>query len=315
MYYDPQYKWMDGAKETILFADGIRNTEVSAVTNNPKTAGLAIGFEIQGGSTGGSVEPITQNTDAGGIATVKLTAPAADSSIAGKTVIQAKMADKPICKTDVYMYKQLVSSKSNKYFDFNEIIPDEKLSFDATSENINTQEKIESLFREKGSCLTNYRYPPELGDNGTLISQIIFDTAKNPEININVAIILTKLQKEQGWLTPKEKQPSPTIFAKAMNCGAPTNIKSQIECAARTLRNRFSEAPIPPVIFPIKPGGTAGEANIGYYDTVDKKPVSVRVKINNKITYALYKFEPWIRNLPEGGANYLFYRLWVQFGF
>lgn len=288
-----------GAEQEILFANGARNTPVTALvtkTGGNPVPGKQVTFSIDSG--GGTVAPATDTTDAAGEATTTLTA----ANATGRTKVKAVVANTGTARAKIYMYKQQVASGPPAVdFDFNEIISDS--AFTTTPAAFDTQQEIEDWLTAKGSGLAGMTY------GGTLISQIIHDAAQAQ--GINAQIILVTLQKEQGLIS--DPSPTPAKLNSAMGISPSSNIKSQIETGAQTFKNHFAAAPSMPYIFP---KGTAGGTGIGYYDDVDvPHQVGVRVKINNKATYSLYKYTPWIRSTSAGGGNFLFYQLWIQYGF
>ncbi len=134
----------DDPKETILFADGSRNTNVR-VTVGGTISGVPIKYEINSGS--GSFNPTEANTDANGIANSTLTA----SSATGKTVIKTTADDSTCLDTaNVYMYKQ---SYSGSDFDFNTMMTNTE--FTTSPANLDTEAEIQTWLNGKTGQLKN----------------------------------------------------------------------------------------------------------------------------------------------------------------
>jgi hypothetical protein len=283
-----------GAKEEILFADGQRNTTVSAqvMRNGNPVAGKSVKFSIASG--GGSVAPLTGTTGADGKASTTLTA----GTATGITMVKAVVAKTGTKKTKVYMYKQETTPGSGVYFDINTIISDDQ--FTTTPTTFDTQQKIEDWLVVKGSGLAGYRY-----NGGPLISQVIFDSAQAQ--GINVELILVTLQKEKGLIS--DPAPTQAKLNDAMGLPASSNIKSQIEDGAQAFKDNFDNAPTMPYVFSHGRG-----QGVGYCDGAGAQDYP-RVKVTTKATCSLYNYTPWIRYTTTGGGNFLFYTMWTQYGF
>jgi len=294
-----EYSWNPvqlGAKETILYADGIRTTTVTSYVkrdNNIPVEDVEVTFSIEEGN--GSVNPETAVTDDSGKATSTLTS----ANGTGKTIVKAAAATSGISKTVVYMYRHKVGNP-DIYYDFNEIISNNDMT--NTPTNLDTQEEIQAWLEGKESGLASIRY------EGMLVSQIIHNACQ--ENDINVQVILVTLQKEQGLIS--KKNPTQAQLNHAMGYGSSSNIKHQVEAGAACFKNHYNAAPDMPYLFP---KGTPGGTGIGYYTAEDNERVGVRVRICNRATYALYKYTPWIQYTNGSGGNALFYDLWDQYGF
>jgi hypothetical protein len=158
----------------------------------------------------------------------------------------------------------------------------------------------------------------EVARAGTLISRIIHYTCVDNKIS--PAVVLVQLEKEAELI--RTENPADDKLNNAMGLKLPngqqwmTNPKHQLEYGVKNvLRKYYDDAPDMPHIFP---KGRIADHGIRYYvsDQANPKSPSVRVRIENKATYALYKFTPWIRSSASGGGTYLFRELWdFQFGF
>jgi hypothetical protein len=133
-----------GAEQEILFADGARNTPLTAhVTKsggNP-VPGKQVAFSIDSGD--GTVAPATDTTDAAGDASSTLTA----GTAIGRTKVKAVVASTGTARVKVYMYKQEVAAGPPAvYYDFNEIISDADFTTAPTS--LDSRDKIELWLRD-----------------------------------------------------------------------------------------------------------------------------------------------------------------------
>lgn len=167
-----------------------------------------------------------------------------------------------------------------------------------------TQADIQKFLEKKGSVLKD---PVD----GKIPSKIIYDLCKKN--NINPALILTTLQKEQSLITAKTASKDKLNIA--TGCGCPDvkkcdpkyfGFENQIKCAIESVYikhfNKGRTQNYPFEMTGINYGGKCPKnSNTG----VDK------IAISNAATYALYKYTPHtydicLGNGKLGGGNYLF---------
>lgn len=117
--------------------------------------------------------------------------------------------------------------------------------------------------------------------DGKTAAQIVCE--QTTRFGVNPRLALTLLQKEQGLLGDTE--PSAHAFDWAAGCGPgwepARGFANQVECAARTLRNRFDTVPLGGVVDGVSPV--------------------------NRATFALYRYN----NNQKGNQD--FYRIWTRY--
>lgn len=150
-------------------------------------------------------------------------------------------------------------------------------------------------------------------------AQAIVNAATKQRQRVNPKLLLVQLQKERSLMSSSTLPPAFDLN-RAFGCKFelyPTFLKQLNDCAAKTLRKHFDEAPSMPHFFPATTPGDS--INHFVYDPQvgSLGDQVVGFTMNTKATYWLYKYTNHIvariENGILGGGNYSFEVLWKQY--
>jgi len=168
-----------------------------------------------------------------------------------------------------------------------------------------TLQQIRDLLKNLNSWFKGDAESKILDVDGQMIdfAKVVFDAAKAEAINPQ--LLLTMAQRENGLLF-KGKRQKDSYLKSLMNCGSPTTIAQQTQCAAGSLRNRFDE---------LKSGRYTPQNPPWNLSKTTKTLDGVNVKPANAATGALFAYDPeagiqWGGDDPKIGGNAAFCQLW-----
>lgn len=152
-------------------------------------------------------------------------------------------------------------------------------------------------------------------------AQVVFDAARNPtnappgqERPINPDLLLATVQNENGLLIRKTR-PKDNILTHIVNCGKPSTIRGQIQCAAEALRAGLNGYDVLVATGAVTPCNLVTPWGV---DRISKtRDGGVSVKPRNAATGAIFVYTNeagirWGGNDPDAGGTAEFCRTWYS---
>ncbi len=308
----------------IVKADGGEQTKLYYFVNPPTQAALNTN------SSFGSVPPGV-DTDSNGTAIAEYTAgelPFGDT----QTVDASLSASSVLCPE--------VSSTETSIFNYNGFDFHQSQVSDSDFVNFRalTQSSIQTFLRGHGSFLADFVFvganagfvdlnrngrldpgEPTYSSNGRSLKKnvrgisaasVFLEIAK--QWRINPKVLLATAEKENSLISDSSL-PNAQKLNFALGCGAPTNFKSQMACAGKTLTKRYHDR----LAFGRKlqfPFFFRSSDGVQHFVT-DIGLTQVGFNVETASTFAQYRYTPFIQSLPDGGGVFLFEQVWQEFGF
>jgi hypothetical protein len=127
---------------------------------------------------------------------------------------------------------------------------------------------------------------------------------------ISTPAILTMMQREQSLIDADQpcvaSKYDEALGVKNVN----KNLVTQLYEGTFTMYNAYLQTPSEPFYF-----DGVGWPKRTYYENSSQSLKDVKLKADNAGTYSLFRFNQFVKNLPDGGGNLLYFRMWLQLGF